>query len=151
LDADDVFGLHEIVKNRTVEWLEAQDFDSPWQDKPLQPLRKLCEIDPIAGALGYSGLQVAVENFVTASAAFLDAYDRNTRPDELMVDGAWREVGPPAPRGETQARDVADGIRAQLVGRAADTIEAWDVVLAIEAQTKQRTSIPRHPWSGSTK
>jgi hypothetical protein len=144
LGVDHVSRPHETVSDRTVGWLGAQDFGSTWHDTPLQPLRQLCDVDPTAGARGNSSVEAAIASLVTASLAFLDFYDRNTRPDALMVDSGWRELGSPETRNETQTRDAADGIRAQLIGRAADTIEAWRAVVAIEAQTKQRRRIPRH-------
>ena len=141
-DHDLVARVHEIVSDRTIDWLGLQDFGSKWREAPLAPLRELRCVDAVASAPFGDDLEDAIACLYVAAGVFLDFYDVNTRPDALVIGSEWRELGPRAGTGAPAAvetPDVLSGVRAQLVERAAAVTYAWGVLVAVESRAQQRS------------
>jgi hypothetical protein len=137
LDNERLVRIRQLVSDRTIDWLQAQDFATTWRDTPLASLRELRQFDGVRGPLVRDDSGDAIVSLHVATSSFLDFYDLNTRPDPLLVGSDWREMGSPAGDG-TESPEALGAAQAQLMARATAFLRAWDVIVAIDSHARKR-------------
>jgi len=144
-DHDLVARVHELVTEREIDWLRHEDFDGAWRDTPVSSLRNLKRSDALASARFADDLGEAVARLAGAINGFLDYYELNTRPDDLLTGTDWREVGPSTTAGERpDGLQPPNRVQEHLVERAAAVTRAYDSLPSLQPAAK-------HPAAGRTR